>query len=216
MCPINRTYSCDAPCQVDIFCGHLLCSMGIANLHRGLSRFELYALIVVKINSPQTIASAYNDLGTTDPRLLPEWDFDKNIEWTPSNVSRNSMKVVWWKCKAGHSYRAKITDRTIEQKGCPKCEAEFLQAFPQMLIMMYAAQNDVAVKTNSDLELGIHLAAYLPELHCAVDIAGKTVGEKRAKRKGSHLPMQSIGLPAYKSDCRHYADCVGNQNTIRP
>ena len=78
----------------------------------------------------------YNDLGTTDPYLLSEWDYEKNSKWTPSNVSRNSMKVVWWKCGAGHSYRAKITDRTIEQKGCPQCEAEFQQALPQMLIMM--------------------------------------------------------------------------------
>lgn len=85
----------------------------------------------------RAVLQGYNDLGTTDPHLLSEWDYEKNSKWTPSNVSRNSMKVVWWKCGAGHSYRAKITDRTIEQKGCPQCEAEFQQALPQMLIMMY-------------------------------------------------------------------------------
>ena len=86
----------------------------------------------------RAVLQGYNDLGTTDPHLLSEWDYEKNSKWTPSNVSRNSMKVVWWKCGAGHSYRAKITDRTIEQKGCPQCEAEFQQALPQMLIMMYS------------------------------------------------------------------------------
>ena len=88
----------------------------------------------------RAVLQGYNDLGTTDPHLLSEWDYEKNSKWTPSNVSRNSMKVVWWKCGAGHSYRAKITDRTIEQKGCPQCEAEFQQALPQMLIMMYLPQ----------------------------------------------------------------------------
>lgn len=138
----------------------------------------------------------YNDLGTTDPHLLSEWDYEKNSKWTPSNVSRNSMKVVWWKCGAGHSYRAKITDRTIEQKGCPQCEAEFQQALPQMLIMMYGAQNGITVKSNSDSELGMRLVAYLPELHCAVDIAGATVTEKREQSVKAHI-CQSNRLGYY-------------------
>ena len=144
----------------------------------------------------RAVLQGYNDLGTTDPHLLSEWDFEKNSKWTPSNVSRNSMKVVWWKCGAGHSYRAKITDRTIEQKGCPQCEAEFQQALPQMLIMMYGAQNGITVKNNSDSELGMRLVAYLPELHCAVDIAGATVTEKREQSVKAHI-CQSNRLGYY-------------------
>ena len=47
---------------------------------------------------------------------------------------------------------------------------------------MYGAQNGITVKSNSDSELGMRLVAYLPELHCAVDIAGATVTEKREQR----------------------------------
>ena len=144
----------------------------------------------------RAVLQGYNDFGTTDPHLLSEWDYEKNAKWTPSNVSRNSMKVVWWKCGAGHSYRAKITDRTIEQKGCPQCEAEFQQALPQMLIMMYGAQNGITVKSNSDSELGMRLVAYLPELHCAVDIAGATVTEKREQSVKAHI-CQSNRLGYY-------------------
>ena len=43
----------------------------------------------------RAVLQGYNDLGTTDPHLLSEWDYEKNSKWTPSNVSRNSMKVVW-------------------------------------------------------------------------------------------------------------------------
>ena len=106
------------------------------------------------------------------------------------------MKVVWWKCGAGHSFRAKIADRTIEHKSCPQCEAEFQQAFPQMLIMMYGAQNGITVKSNSDSELGMRLVAYLPELHCAVDIAGTTVTEKREQSVKAHI-CQSNRLSYY-------------------
>ena len=157
---------------------------------------KLFFDYMCPVCAERAVLQGYNDLGTTDPHLLSEWDYEKNSKWTPSNVSRNSMKVVWWKCGAGHSYRAKITDRTIEQKDCPQCEAEFQQALPQMLIMMYGAQNGITVKSNSDSELGMRLVAYLPELHCAVDIAGATVTEKREQSVKAHI-CQSNRLGYY-------------------
>ena len=135
----------------------------------------------------RAVQQGYNDLATTDADLLPEWDFDKNSKWTPSNVSRNSMKVVWWRCRAGHSYRAKITDRTIERKDCPKCEVEFRQALPQLLIMMYAAKSGVAVRTDSDKEIGMPLMAYFPELKCAVGVEADTETEKREQSVKAHI-----------------------------
>lgn len=70
------------------------------------------------------------------------------------------------------------------------------QALPQMLIMMYGAQNGITVKSNSDSELGMRLVAYLPELHCAVDIAGATVTEKREQSVKAHI-CQSNRLGYY-------------------
>lgn len=52
---------------------------------------------------------------------------------------------------------------------------------------MYGAQNGITVKSNSDSELGMLLVAYLPELHCAVDIAGTTVTEKREQSVKAHI-----------------------------
>ena len=34
----------------------------------------------------RAVLQGYNDLGTTDPHLLSEWDYEKNSKWTPSNV----------------------------------------------------------------------------------------------------------------------------------
>lgn len=61
---------------------------------------------------------------------------------------------------------------------------------------MYGAQNGITVKSNSDLELGMRLVAYLPELHCAVDIAGATVTEKREQGVKAHI-CQSNRLSYY-------------------
>ena len=61
---------------------------------------------------------------------------------------------------------------------------------------MYGAQNGITVKSNSDSELGMRLVAYLPELHCAVDIAGATVTEKREQSVKAHI-CQSNRLGYY-------------------
>lgn len=63
-------------------------------------------------------------------------------------------------------------------------------------VMMYGAQNGITVKSNSDSELGMRLVAYLPELHCAVDIAGATVTEKREQSVKAHI-CQSNRLSYY-------------------
>ena len=61
---------------------------------------------------------------------------------------------------------------------------------------VYGAQNGITVKSNSDSELGMRLVAYLPELHCAVDIAGATVTEKREQSVKAHI-CQSNRLGYY-------------------
>ena len=51
----------------------------------------------------RAVLAGYNDLATTDPELLDEWDYEKNTGTLPTAVSRNSMKIVWWKCSSSHS-----------------------------------------------------------------------------------------------------------------
>ena len=39
-----------------------------------------------------------------------EWDYEKN-KFQPIEVSRNSAKRAWWKCRHGHSWSMKINER---------------------------------------------------------------------------------------------------------
>ena len=56
------------------------------------------------------------------PQLISEWNFDKNAELcSPNEVTSNSSKKVWWKCKEGHEWQAIIRNRTINHSGCPYC-----------------------------------------------------------------------------------------------
>ena len=68
----------------------------------------------------KVILPGYNDIATTHPELVLEWDHEKNIELSPTQISAGSSKPVWWKCKNGHSWKAIISDR-VRGNGCPDC-----------------------------------------------------------------------------------------------
>ncbi len=59
------------------------------------------------------------DLETTNPELLKEWDYSKNII-TPKEIKAGSGIKVWWKCSLGHSWSASPNHRT-KGSGCPIC-----------------------------------------------------------------------------------------------
>ena len=64
-------------------------------------------------------ASSNNCLQVTNPSIAKEWHTEKN-ELTPYDVTDGSGKKVWWKCKEGHVWQARIVDRK-KGRGCPDC-----------------------------------------------------------------------------------------------
>lgn len=66
--------------------------------------------------------SEENALSILRPALAFEWNYDKNpTEWNPNTVSYSSSKKVWWKCKAGHEWQEKVSNRTYLGLKCPYC-----------------------------------------------------------------------------------------------
>jgi len=66
----------------------------------------------------------YNDLRTTNPEIVSEWDYEKNIGIKPEDFTAGSNKRVWWKCKyCGNEYETTINSRTARKNpiGCFKC-----------------------------------------------------------------------------------------------
>lgn len=64
--------------------------------------------------------AGYNDLATTNPELIKEWDYENNGDLMPSDVLAGSHKKVWWKCSKGHSWKAEVKSRS-EGQNCPYC-----------------------------------------------------------------------------------------------
>ena len=72
--------------------------------------------------SGQKVLKGYNDLATLNPTLMEEWNYNKNIDILPTEVSAHSGRKVWWKCsKCNHEWQATI-DKRSNGRGCPKCK----------------------------------------------------------------------------------------------
>ena len=61
-------------------------------------------------------------LAESYPNLLEEWDYNKN-DILPTQVTAGSKKIVWWKCKNGHEWQARIGHRT-EGSNCIYCAGQ--------------------------------------------------------------------------------------------
>lgn len=68
------------------------------------------------------VLAGFNDLATLRPDLAAEWDYKKNGDLLPSQVTIGQSKEVYWKCKYGHSWPAKIYAR--KKNGCPDCAGQ--------------------------------------------------------------------------------------------
>ena len=62
-----------------------------------------------------------NDLKTTHPQLVFEWNYEKNGNIKPSDVITGSGDSYWWICENGHEWEAQVCSRK-KGKGCPHCK----------------------------------------------------------------------------------------------
>ena len=61
------------------------------------------------------------DLATKHPDIARQWDYEKNGDLDPQNITPGSAKKVWWSCEKGHSWQAMVYSRATGGNGCPYC-----------------------------------------------------------------------------------------------
>lgn len=76
----------------------------------------------------QRVLKGYNDLETLFPELAREWNYGKNGELKPDNITSGTSKKVWWICSQGHEWQAIVSNRSKKGSGCPYCSN--LKAWP--------------------------------------------------------------------------------------
>jgi hypothetical protein len=74
----------------------------------------------------KSVTVGESDLGTTNPELVEEWDFEANGELRPTDVVAGTLKYIHWVCKSNHKWRARGSKRLAGQ-GCPTCTNRVLK-----------------------------------------------------------------------------------------
>jgi len=65
----------------------------------------------------------FNDLATKRPDLAAEWDYERNGDLTPEQVTEHSHTKVFWTCQnCGESWRVAVGQRVSYGTGCPNCK----------------------------------------------------------------------------------------------
>lgn len=122
--------------------------------------------------SGNKVKKGFNDLATTNPKLAKEWDYSKNKNLTPYEVTKSSGLRVWWLCPQGHSYPALISNRTAG-KSCRYCQREFHSSFPEQAIFYYVKQIfPSAVNGDREILEGKELDIFIPEIKSAIEVDG--------------------------------------------
>lgn len=67
-----------------------------------------------------------NRLLIVKPDLCKEWNYKKNGDLNPEDVSYGSHKKIWWVCEKKHEWAATVNDRYNKQSGCPYCSGKIV------------------------------------------------------------------------------------------
>ncbi len=116
------------------------------------------------------VLKGFNDLQTVNPTLAKEWNYEKNNELTPVNVTPNSNKKVWWKCQKGHEWQSTINNRNRGNE-CPVCNSERKTSFPEYALVFYFKKYGLEV-VHSYREQGYELDIYIPSQKTAIEYDG--------------------------------------------
>ncbi len=72
--------------------------------------------------SNKRVLVGFNDLETTNPKIVKQWHPTKNGDLTPKDIVAGSKKRIWWKCtKCTGEWEATPHNRTYNHSGCPFC-----------------------------------------------------------------------------------------------
>lgn len=114
------------------------------------------------------------DLESQFLHLAKQWDYCKNGELLPCNVTAHSNKKVWWLCERGHSWQASINHRS-NGHGCPTCAQHLQRSFPETAIYYYISKfYEDTVQSYASSGLGkFELDVYIPSRKIAIEYDGK-------------------------------------------
>lgn len=158
------------------------------------------------------ILNGYNDLATTHPSLAKEWNWQKNNDLSPYDISFGSNKKVWWMDELGHEWEASVEQRT-RGNGCPCCSRENRISHKEIVVYYYIKKYFAdAISTYKHSDFGtMELDIFIPQISTAIEYDGSKWHQDvvRDLKKDNICASKNINMirirepncPEYKSSC---------------
>lgn len=123
--------------------------------------------------SGKKVIVGINDVATTHPYLVKDWDEKRNETVTPKTISYGSNYKAFWKCHiCGFKWEARVNDRTkTNGTGCPNCSNHQGTSFPQQAIAYYLEKSNIKINQREKI-YGIELDIYIPCLDLGIEYDG--------------------------------------------
>jgi hypothetical protein len=124
------------------------------------------------ICSGQKVLAGFNDLQTINPYLASDWHPTKNGDLTPSQISPNSTKDVWWKCQCcEYEWVRPVVLRHSQHVGCPRCNQHTQTSFAEQAILFFIRQY-YSAKNRHKIH-GKEADIYIEDLNIAIEHNGR-------------------------------------------
>lgn len=158
--------------------------------------------------SNHRVLSGFNDLKTTHPELINEWNYEKNGMLKPSDVMHGSQQKVWWICQRNHEWQSTINSRT-NGVGCPFCKKELHTSFPEQTIYFYlkkvfpdAINRYVLNKKELDI--------FIPSINVGIEYDGRMFHNEKTKHKEINKDdfFAQKGITVYRIKEKKYVKSV--------
>lgn len=82
----------------------------------------------------------FNCLEARFPLISRELDDEQNGGITGKTICSSYKGKLWFRCSAGHSYHANVSNRTSLGRGCPVCQERRRTSFAEQAIRFYLAK----------------------------------------------------------------------------
>lgn len=145
-----------------------------------------------------------NNVKKQYPKIAKEWHPYLNYPKIPDEYLSGSKEYIWWRCSKNphHNWKARICNRTINNRGCPYCKDERKTSFEEQAIYFYLKKLFPDAKNRYlDEKENIEIDIFIPSKQIAIEYNSmyyhKTIRDnsKRDKNKIKRL------LKYYKVIC---------------
>ena len=158
-----------------------------------------------------------NDFETSNPELMLDWDYSKNVGINPKNMTANSGKYVNWKCHfCGFEWISRANNRSSNKRGCPNCSMKST-SFGEQATYYYVKQI-FPDAINRYHEGKFELDIFIPEIMTGIEFDGAYFhkgkdNSDREKRKYTKCQKKGIKLIRIK-DASAMEDKWNSDETI--